>query len=98
IRLGASRSIGCLVSRLFDSPALGTLLITGGDTLLQCMDYMGVYEMTPICELEVGVVLSSFCFGGRERYILSKSGGFGCPALLTNLSKQLAEHTHHTGG
>ncbi|NCC07329.1 MAG: four-carbon acid sugar kinase family protein [Clostridia bacterium] len=98
IRLGASRSIGCLVSRLFSSPALGTLLITGGDTLLQCMDYMGVYEMTPICELEVGVVLSSFCYGGCKRYILSKSGGFGCPELLTNLSKQLSENTHHTGG
>ena len=41
IRLGVSQSIGYLVGNLFTDPSVGTLLITGGDTLLQCMEQMG---------------------------------------------------------
>jgi uncharacterized protein YgbK (DUF1537 family) len=90
IRVAASRSIGQLVSRLFDGPAPGTVLITGGDTLLQCMNSMGVHEMEPLCELQVGVVLSRFCRAGHTRYLLSKSGGFGGADLLIDLASQIA--------
>ena len=38
IRLGISQTVGYLVSKLFPDPNVGTLLITGGDTLLQCMN------------------------------------------------------------
>ena len=95
IRVAASRSIGQLVSRLFAGPAPGTLLITGGDTLLQCMNSMGIHEMEPLCELQVGVVLSRFCLAGHTRYILSKSGGFGGVELLSELAQQIA-HTAET--
>ena len=70
---------------LFDCPDLGTLLITGGDTLLQCMNRIGIDEMEPIGELYAGVVLSRFTLGGRSRFVISKSGGFGEPTLLCDL-------------
>lgn len=62
IRRAVSGTIGYLVSRLFAHEAVGTLLITGGDTLLQCMDYMGVHEIEPLGEMEAGVVLSRFTY------------------------------------
>ena len=85
VRVGISRAIGSIVSGLFSSPALGTLLVTGGDTLLQCMETMGVREMEPVCELASGVVLSRFSYNGYTRQVISKSGGFGSPALLVEL-------------
>lgn len=90
VRLGIAQSVGYMVSRLFPSPALGTLLVTGGDTLLQCMDYMGVHELQPLCELEPGVVLSRFTYQGFTRYIISKSGGFGEAGLIPSLAAKLA--------
>lgn len=90
VRLGIAQSVGYMVSRLFSSPALGTLLVTGGDTLLQCMDYMGVHELQPLLELESGVVLSRFTYRGCTRYIISKSGGFGGPGLIQSIVSKLA--------
>lgn len=92
IRRAVSGTIGYLVSRLFSHEALGTLLITGGDTLLQCMDYMGVHEIEPLGELDTGVVLSRFTFNGITRYVISKSGGFGKENLLAELAEALS-HT-----
>ena len=91
VRQAVSRSIGYLVSRLFPNPNLGTLLITGGDTLLQCMDYMDVHEIEPLCELESGIVLSRFAYQGFTRYVISKSGGFGKDDLLIKLAKWIAQ-------
>ena len=54
-----------------------TLMITGGDVLIQTMGKLGVAELHPICEMDPGVVLSSFECKGQKRYVLSKSGGFG---------------------
>ena len=90
IRLGIARSIGYLVGELFTSPALGTLLITGGDTLLQCMECVGVKELEPVCELEKGVVLSRFYYKGCSKYVISKSGGFGQETLLVDLARRIS--------
>lgn len=89
IRRAVSDTIGYLVSRLFSHEALGTLLITGGDTLLQCMEYMGVHEIEPLGEMDAGVVLSRFSYQGVTRYIISKSGGFGGESLLVDLAAAL---------
>ena len=88
VRVGISQAIGHIVSGLFSSPALGTLLVTGGDTLLQCMETMGVKEVEPVCELASGVVLSRFTYNGYTRQVISKSGGFGSPTLLVEMSGQ----------
>ena len=90
IRLGISQAVGYLVSKLFPDPNVGTLLITGGDTLLQCMNYMGVDQVEPVCELSAGVVLSLVSYQGCTRCVLTKSGGFGQETLVTDLVRLLA--------
>ena len=88
--------IGQLVGAIFASPSVGTLLLTGGDTLLQCMNGVGVHELEPICEMERGVVLARFGCNGTTRYVITKSGGFGQANLLTKLAKQIAADTEET--
>lgn len=90
LRVRIARSVGAIVGNLFTSPAVGTMLITGGDTLLHCMQYMGVREVEPICEMATGVVLSRFTWDGCTRYVLSKSGGFGQRSLVVDLARKLS--------
>ena len=89
VRQAVSGTIGYLVSQLFACPELGTLLVTGGDTLLQCMDYMGIHEIQPLRELDSGVVLSRFTYQGVTRYVISKSGGFGRENLFLELAERI---------
>ncbi|MEG1205139.1 MAG: four-carbon acid sugar kinase family protein [Angelakisella sp.] len=90
MRVRIAGGLGHLVEAIFTSPSLGTLLLTGGDTLLQCMTCVGVKELEPICELEQGIVLAGFTYNGRTRHVITKSGGFGQETLLTNLAARMA--------
>lgn len=90
MRVRIAGSLGSLVGEIFTSPSLGTLLLTGGDTLLQCMNCVGVRELEPLCELEKGVVLASFTYHGCTRHVITKSGGFGQENLLTDLVERIA--------
>ena len=96
MRVRIARGVGQLAGELFASHAVGTLLLTGGDTLLQCMNSVGVHELEPICEMERGVVLARFGCSGITRYVITKSGGFGHADLLTELAKQIATDTEET--
>lgn len=89
VRTRIAASLGRVLAQLHADGVEGTLLITGGDTLLQCMRRIGVSELHPICELASGVVLSRFTLDGAQRYVISKSGGFGPPDLLVQLAQQL---------
>ena len=90
LRVRIAGSLGQLVGEIFTSPCLGTLLLTGGDTLLQCMECVGVRELEPLCELEKGVVLARFTYNGCTRHVITKSGGFGQETLLTDLAARIA--------
>ena len=90
MRVGIASSIGHMLGKLFTSPALGTLLLTGGDTLLQCMNCVGIKELEPVCEMEKGVVLARFTYRGCTRYVITKSGGFGHEELLLDLADRIA--------
>lgn len=90
MRVRIASSLGRLVGEIFTSPSLGTLLLTGGDTLLQCMNCVGVRELEPLCELEKGVVLARFTYNGCTRHVITKSGGFGQENLLTDLAERIA--------
>lgn len=90
VRLMIAQSIGHLVGSLFTSPALGTLLITGGDTLLECMKCVDVKELEPVCEFEKGIVLSRFTYNDCSRFVISKSGGFGQETLLIDLARKIS--------
>lgn len=90
LRVRIASCLGHLVEKIFTSPSLGTLLLTGGDTLLQCMNCVGVRELEPLLELERGVVLARFTYNGCTRHVITKSGGFGQKTLLIDLAKQIA--------
>ena len=91
LRVGISGSVGQMFGALFGSEHLGTLLLTGGDTLLQCMNSVGARELEPVCELESGIVLARFTYQGRTRYVITKSGGFGQEDLLVELADKLSK-------
>ena len=90
MRVRIAGSLGQLVKGIFSSPSLGTILMTGGDTLLQCMNCLGAGELEPICEMEKGVVLARFTYSGHTRHIITKSGGFGQESLMTDLAERIA--------
>ena len=85
VRARISESLGLIFKALMQSRAERTLLITGGDTLLQGMNRMNVFRMNPLMEVFPGVVLSKVTLEGRPRYVMTKSGGFGEESLLSDL-------------
>ena len=91
VRLRISGSLGQILKAISQENLPGTLLVTGGDTLMQCMNCMDIHEIEPLCEMEAGVVLSRFQYHGVSRYVISKSGGFGKADLLISLSCMLSE-------
>ena len=90
------RITGSLAALLAEAePArTGALLITGGDTLLACLDRLGGQGLEPLLELFPGVVLSRFQANGRTRLVISKSGGFGEETLLTDLKALIEGQTN----
>ena len=51
------------------------------------MNRMRVRQMEPLLEVFPGVVLSVFEAGGKARYVITKSGGFGEETLLCDLKR-----------
>lgn len=89
MRVQIAKSYGHILKALMDSGLNSTLLITGGDTLLGCMDKLGIKEMEPICEVAPGAVLSEFSLGNKKYHVISKSGGFGEETLITDLAHKI---------
>ena len=85
IRVLISGALGDIMRELIRGEIPGSLLITGGDTLMECMKRLGVYQMEPVGELSAGVVYSRFAYRGKTYGIISKSGGFGKETLLCDL-------------
>ena len=93
LRQRISGSLGNLVGGIFASPHLGTLLMTGGDTLLAFMEHIGQSALIPIGELAPGVVLFQIEYREKRYNIISKSGGFGSADLLLDLKKIIGQKT-----
>ena len=89
LRVRISDQLGHLVQRLLDGGLDATLLCTGGDTLLALTRAVGVAELSPVCELDTGAVLTDFVYRGKTYHIISKSGGFGEPDLFCRLARSL---------
>ena len=87
LRVRISTELGRLIKCLLDGGLDATMLCTGGDTLLALMRAVDVAELTPVCELATGTVLTNFVYQGKTYHIMSKSGGFGEPDLLCNLAR-----------
>ena len=89
VRRRISASLGKILNAAASVPVDRPMLITGGDTLLQGMNAMQVYRMLPLAEVFPGVVLSRVVLHGRERLIMTKSGGFGAESLLTDIKAMI---------
>ena len=90
IRVRIAASYGYILKDLLQTGLESTLMITGGDTLLGCMEQLGVKEMEPVCELAPGTVLSGFSLGEKKSQVISKSGGFGQETLLIDLAGKIS--------
>lgn len=84
-----STSMGGILKALLDRGLKGTLLVTGGDTLLAFLRQIGQEELVPIGELMPGIVLSQICYQGEVFHLISKSGGFGPPTVLSDLEQMI---------
>lgn len=91
LRVLISGALGDIMCRLIKGKIPGSLLITGGDTLMECMRRLGVSEMEPIGELSPGVVYSRFTYGSSAYCVISKSGGFGAETLLCDLKTKIEQ-------
>ena len=89
VRRRISESLGIILSSLIEGSDERTFLITGGDTLLESMNRLGIFKMSPLKELFPGIVLSRISVGGRLRNVITKSGGFGEETLLEDLKKHI---------
>ncbi len=88
LRSAISSALGDILPAMLQGPKR-TLLITGGDTLLQCMNRMHVFQMEPLLEIFPGVVLAQFESGGQTRFAMTKSGGFGQESLLVDIKSRI---------
>ena len=87
VRIRVSHAITSAAKFLLDNGLEARLMCVGGDTLLALMQYVGVHELIPICEIEKGVVLTSFAYKNKNYNIMTKSGGFGEENLLVNIAE-----------
>lgn len=90
LRVQISDNLAVLIKRMLDDGLNATLLCTGGDTLMALMQAVGVSELTPICEMAAGVVLTEFIYKEKIYHIISKSGGFGDQELLIKLAEKIS--------
>ncbi|MBQ6971881.1 MAG: four-carbon acid sugar kinase family protein [Synergistaceae bacterium] len=86
VRVNISRAVTGAAKAVIDAGLDARLMCVGGDTLLALMGAVGVNELVPVCEIERGVVLTSFTYRGKKYHIMTKSGGFGEEDLLLKLA------------
>ncbi|MBR1485689.1 MAG: four-carbon acid sugar kinase family protein [Synergistaceae bacterium] len=86
VRIRVSHAITSAAKALLDNGLEARLMCVGGDTLLALMQYVGIQELVPICEIEKGVVLTSFAYKNKNYNIMTKSGGFGEKDLLVKIA------------
>ena len=89
IRVRISSALAGVTKALLDCGLDATLMCVGGDTLMALMSAVGVSILTPVREIEKGVVLTCFVYNKKTYYIIAKSGGFGEPDLLCRLAEQI---------
>ena len=84
-------NLGCVARSLLRRGTNRTLMVIGGDTLKTVMEKLDCSGVEPVAEVFDGTVLFYLDTEFGELPVLSKSGGFGHEALLTDLEKMLEE-------
>lgn len=95
IRLKIGAAFGKLVQALVQRGVERTFLFTGGDTLYQSMQVLGITCLIPIGEVSPGVVLSVIKWQDKAIQVLTKSGGFGHQALFEDIVKVIKKRRNY---
>lgn len=90
-RIQVGQFLGKVIKNLLECKLDNTIVIIGGDTLLQFFETMGCDEVIPVCEIRPGLVLSLMSLNNRKRWVISKSGGFGNKELLVELLELISD-------
>lgn len=85
-RFRIGESLGKLTEALWEQHHHNTFLFTGGDTLFQSMNVLGITGIKPMAEISPGVVLSAIEWNDQEMQVITKSGGFGEETLFEEIS------------
>ncbi len=89
VRFAIAKCHGNIVKYLITKGMDYTIFMTGGDTLMGLMKVLDNPELTPVCEISQGVVLSILKWNEQKLQIISKSGGFGNADVFVETAKKL---------
>lgn len=89
MRKNITMTMGKILKYLIDKGVDNTIFIMGGDSLMGFAKQANINVISPVCEMESGVVLSKLNYNGRTLNVISKSGGFGEKTLFSDLSEML---------
>lgn len=84
-RVQISQTLAALLKCLLDKGVDCSLMVSGGDVLLEAIRQIGCPSLEPTDEIAPGTVLSSFTYCKKTYQLVSKSGGFGAETLLVDL-------------
>lgn len=91
VRFAIAKCHGKIVKYLIKKGIDYTIFMTGGDTLMGLMKNLENTELTPVCEISQGVVLSILKWNEKKLQVVSKSGGFGNKDVLIEAAKKLIQ-------
>jgi len=89
LRVETANRMATLAKNLFNLLCPDTVAVFGGDTLLAVSRELGCKEITPISEISSGTVLCYAKTDSREFLLVTKSGGFGSPEIVSEITEYL---------
>ena len=92
VRFAIAKCHGKIVKYLIKKGIDYTIFMTGGDTLMGLMKNLENTDLTPVCEISQGVVLSILKWNEKKLQVVSKSGGFGNKDVLIEAAKKLIQY------
>ncbi|ETP72296.1 hypothetical protein UYO_1734 [Lachnospiraceae bacterium JC7] len=87
-------NMGQLARKLQETFPDRALMIIGGDTLQGFIRNKGVQMLSPIKEIDPGLVLSFYKTEHGRNYLITKSGAFGTVDQLTRVLEWLEKHAN----
>ena len=90
-RIRTAANLSAILRELLRRGLDYSIMISGGDMLLEAMQQMGIRRLEPIEELAPGIVRSRLFYNRAEYQLISKSGGFGGETLLVDLLTRIQQ-------
>lgn len=91
-RLLVSSCLGEIARHFAEKEDEITFFMTGGDTLLSFMEYLGCKSLKPICEIAEGTVFSKLIWRDRELQVISKAGGLGEEDIIMKAAEKVIKN------